>query len=115
MRGRGDLERLVGILDSERRRIVLRLVHRQGACTLEHVAEVVVEAERDGRDRPSTDRDEHLRVLVEIREEHLPTLLDGDLVDYDPDGELVEPTVTTDLLFACAETVSDPDVETVDP
>lgn len=114
MHGRGDLERLAEVLDSQLRRAVLGAVHQHGPCTLERVAEAVVEAERDGRDRPSTDRDEHLRVLVEIREEHLPTLLDGDLVDYDPDGELVEPTVTTDLLFACAETVSDPDVETVD-
>lgn len=107
-----DLERLVELLDSERRRAVLRLVHREGPCTLEAVAEAVAATERGGRETPSTDRDEHLRVLVEIRDEHLPRLLDGDLVDFDPDGELVEPTMTTDLLFACAETVSDPDVET---
>lgn len=115
MPDRDDLECLAEILDSQLRRAVLGAVHRQGPCTLEHVATAVVAAERDGRKRSSTDRDEHLRVLVEIREEHLPTLLDGDLVDYDPDRELVEPTMTTDLLFACAETVSDPDVETVGP
>lgn len=111
MRNRRELETLVEVLDSERRRFLLRHVHEHGPCTLEAVATAVFEAERDGT-RPTTEPDEFLQILFELRDDHLPELLDHDLVDYDPDGEIVEATVTADLLFACADAVSDPDVET---
>ena len=82
-----DVSAAFDLLSDARRRGVLYAVGRDGAVTVEALAERIAAWERDGPDASAPDADE---VRASLHHVHLPKLDDANAIDYDPERGTVE-------------------------
>lgn len=86
------------ILTNERRRHVLRVVGDQGeAMTLPDVADEVAVREY-GRPLPDIEPETVTEIYISIYHDHLPRLVDANLLAYDQERDLVHPRFVTDAV-----------------
>ncbi|AGB17047.1 hypothetical protein Halru_2465 [Halovivax ruber XH-70] len=86
------------ILTNERRRHVLRVVGEQGeTMTLPDVADEVAVREC-GRPLPEIQPETVTETYISIYHDHLPRLVDANLLAYDQERDLVHPRFATDAV-----------------
>jgi len=92
------LTNALDILTNERRRHVLRVVGDQGeAMTLPDVADEVAVREY-GRPLPDIEPETVTEIYISIYHDHLPRLVDANLLSYDQERDLVHPRFATDAV-----------------
>ncbi|WP_135830085.1 DUF7344 domain-containing protein [Halorussus halobius] len=97
-----DVSATFDLLSNARRRGVLYAVGRDGAVTVETLADRIASWQRDGGDAPDADA-----VRTSLVHAHLPKLDEANAVDYDRGRGTVEPAARASTLDSYLELTRD--------